>query len=504
MSEFKQMTREEFFNLQNIEKQKLSLNTTKSGYRLVLTPHFEHSNTMTEEEHKKIDELNEPVEFDLITEKSINATSEITQYPTVTGDTIADHMIKKPCTMSISGIFSLYGNKPHVFKGGKDRLTNIQSFFEKIKNEGTLCTLATIDRASNSKQRFVVRNQMVLTSITWTESQNSMTFSFQFNEVLSAEVFDPVVDYTDENLPTTTDPVSLNFADEFLDPQQISAIVLNQLQEVGLLKNDFALWLSKAADTLKNIAMITSVPLIITGASILSHVIVGATILGSAGPVGWIVGGVLLAAGIVACGIIAILNRTKTRKAEKEYGIKAFSKKDTEDENTQEAERLCNYIGQVNTNLEYLNNAIQVFGLQTSIEQQCLLYIGEHFYTFTFTKNNTQTKDKNVIWKLSLTSDAEDNFIVDIADVSNSALTNINDFTLDNCIYKTDDEIYIYLANNKLYAVENNTYNSEEERNKAIEECKSNLENYVILASKTNMEEFALKLNDVVIDAMKV
>ena len=88
----RKMTREEFLLLQQNRLKNASINVAKSGYRLVLTPHFEQSANMTAEEHEMIDRLNEPIEFDLITEQSVSATSEITQYPTVSGDTIADHM----------------------------------------------------------------------------------------------------------------------------------------------------------------------------------------------------------------------------------------------------------------------------------------------------------------------------------------------------------------------------------------------------------------------------
>ena len=503
----RKMTREEFLLLKQNRLKNASINVAKSGYRLVLTPHFEQSANMTAEEHEMIDRLNEPIEFDLITEQSVSATSDITQYPTVSGDTIADHMIKQATTMTIGGVFSIYGNKPTTFVGADDRLTNIQSFFEKIKDEGVLCTLTTIDRASNSKHRFKTRENMALTSITWQELQSSMTFSFAFTEALRVDMTTLVSDYTDENVPAITDPSTLNFTDEFLDPEEITKIVLQQLQEVRLLDSDFALLISQSVDMIRQIATVTSIVAIAVGAKVLSTMItvsIAASVLGLAtNPVGWIIGAGALAVGAIAAFFVWLCNNTAIKKAEEEYGIKAFKKSDSDEENEQTAERLCNYIGQVNQNLQVLNDVVQVFALQANIEQECMLYIGSKYYIFTFTKNNTQTENGQTTWKLNIAfSDREDT--KDISDVSGAALENIKDCTLDNMILKTDDGIWVYLMNNKLYAVEHATYNSQEESDNAIRDCKSDLTSYVILASKTDMPAFCDKLKEVVIDAMKV
>lgn len=503
---FERMDRNEFDQIKQDTLKNASINVAKSGYRLVLTPHFEQLASMTKEEHEMIDRLNEPIEFDLITEQSVVASSEITQYPTITGDTIADHMIKQATTMTVGGVFSLYGNKPTTFVGADDRLTNIQSFFEKIKDEGILCTLTTIDRASNSKHRFKTRENMALTSITWQESQSSMTFNFTFTEALRVNMITLIPDYTDENVPAITDPAILNFTDEFLDSEKITKIVLQQLQEVKLLDDEFALWVSQNADVIRQIATVVTITAIVVGAKVLSTMIttaIAASALGLAtNPVGWIIGVGALFVGAIGAFFVWLSKKSAIKKAEKEYGIKAFGKSDNDKKNEQTAERLCKYIGKVNQNLEVLNDVIQVFAIQANIEQDCMLYIGSMYYIFKFTKNNTQTESNKVTWKLSITFTDSEN-TKDISDISGAALENIKDCTLENMILKTKDKVWIYLMNNKLYDVENATYNSQKERDKAIQDCKSDLTNYVVLCSKTSMPAFCDKLEDVVIEAMK-
>lgn len=502
----KKMTREEFLALRQAWHKNASLNVAKKGYRLILTPHFEHSSTMTKEEHAAIDKLNEPIEFDLVRDKSVTASSDVTEYPTVQGDTIADHMIKKATTMRVAGTFSLYGNKPSTFNGADDRLTNVQTFFERLKDEGIMCTLTTIDRASNSRQRFKTRNNMVLNAITWVESQSSMEFDFGFTEALTVNMISPTPDYTDENVPTITDPSTMNFTDEFLDPDKITSIILQKLQEVKLLDDDFAVWMSENVDVIRQFATITSLASIALGATIISSMIsvsISAAALGLAtNPVGWVIGAAFLVVGAVYAFVSWLCNQSAIKKTEREYGIKAFKRKDNDEENEQEAQRLCNYIGQVNQRLNVLNDSIQVFAVQASIEQECMLYIGSKYYIFTFTKNNTQTEDTQTTWKLNVAFSDKDES-KDVSDICAASLSNIKDCTLDNMILKTDDGIWIYLINNKLDSVENAAYNSEEERSKAIADCKSDLTSYAILASKTNMQEFCDKMQDIVVEAMK-
>lgn len=502
----KLMTRDEFLALRQDRLKNAALNVAKKGYRLILTPHFEHSSSMTEEEHAAIDKLNEPIEFDLVRDKSVTASSDVTEYPTVQGDTIADHMIKKATTMRVVGTFSLYGNKPSTFNGADDRLTNVQTFFERLKDEGIMCTLTTIDRASNSRQRFKTRNSMVLNSITWNESQSSMEFDFGFTEALTVDMIPPVPDYTDENVPVITDPSAMNFTDEFLDSEKITSIILQQLQQVKLLDDDFAVWVSENVEIVRQFATVTSLAAIAVGAVIITKMIsvaISAAALGLAtNPVGWVIGAAFLAVGAVYAFVSWLCNQTAIKKAEREYGIKAFKRTDNDEENEQEAQRLCNYIGQVNQRLDALNDSIQVFAVQASIEQECMLYIGSKYYIFTFTKNNTQTEDGQTTWKLNVAFSDKDS-TKDISDVCAASLSNIKDCTLDNMILKTDDGIWIYLINNKLDSVENASYNSEEERSKAIADCKSDLTSYAILASKTNMQEFCDKMQDIIIEAMK-
>ena len=136
----------------------------------------------------EIDGEEENFLFDYVEDATTNLTSDITTHPLVNGDIIADHMYLNPSTVSFSGTFSLLGNKKYDF-GNTDRLANIQEIFERIMKEGIMCTLVKMSSTGDTS-RFKVRENMVLTSITWVERQTSMDFTFTFNEALTSVVDD--------------------------------------------------------------------------------------------------------------------------------------------------------------------------------------------------------------------------------------------------------------------------------------------------------------------------
>ena len=95
------MTRETYDRLSQQRLQHQSV--AKSGYRAVLTPHFEKTDSMTAEQLAKVDRDNEPIEFDVLTDVSISASSNVSSYPIVNGDTVADNMIRQPVSVTLGG-----------------------------------------------------------------------------------------------------------------------------------------------------------------------------------------------------------------------------------------------------------------------------------------------------------------------------------------------------------------------------------------------------------------
>lgn len=490
------MTRSRYLMLQSMKNKPNSM--VKSGFRLVLTPHFEKNSSMTRERLISIDRLNESIEFDVVNGHSINASSTITTYPIVDGDTVADHMIRQPTSITINGVFSLYGNKPTLFSGNEDRLTNIETYFERIKDEGVMCTLVTMERGggSSSKQRFKVRNNMVLTNINWTEGQSDIKFSFTFTEALTVNLDDIEIDYTDENLPAITNPATLDFTDTLINWEEVDKIVIKQLHDLGLCTDDFLIAFQAYVKDLGEVGLSGLI-----GGAVGAGLAIALVTAFSIPVAGWIAAGV----GFLVGAFVAMFQTAKRKKAEKEYGIKTFKAYKNDRKNQQECERFVNYIGNIHRQMEYLEDVIQVYGIGSNQEQECILYVDNSYYIFSFKKNNTQTENGNTIWTCNIT-DVEETINKDVADVAAEAMSSIDQCTTSNMLFRTQTGggFWVYLINKDLFEIENATYTTEEERQKAINECNSNLTSFCVMVSQTNMDDFNDNLSKIVIDAMKM
>lgn len=66
------MTRERYDEL--VKDRVKQYSVTKSGYRVVLTPHFEKNSNMTIEELKKVDSDNSPIEFDIVNSMTVESS----------------------------------------------------------------------------------------------------------------------------------------------------------------------------------------------------------------------------------------------------------------------------------------------------------------------------------------------------------------------------------------------------------------------------------------------
>ena len=156
--------------------------------------------------------------LDTVDDTSIDSSSSITMHPVVSGDMIADHMYNDPDTMQVRGSFSLNGSKGIVVDGSGSRLANFEDVFEDIKSRGVMCDIVKVhipnNDLTNQQPRFKLRQNMVLTSISFVEKINSVNFTFNFKQALTVDVEETPIDNDDEFLPYITEPNTLNFTDE--------------------------------------------------------------------------------------------------------------------------------------------------------------------------------------------------------------------------------------------------------------------------------------------------
>lgn len=437
-----------------------------------------------------IDNEEQVYEFDVVERNSVTLSSDITNHPIVNGDIIADHMYRNPIQLSVNGKFSLHGNKATEYVGDyNDRLANIQDTFERIMNEGIFCTLYKLNRADDSTMRFKQRDNMILTNIVWTEHQNSVDFSFTFVEALTVDIETVTyeVDVTDPNLPALTDASTLDFTDTLLNWEEIDQLVLKILISNYLITEEF---LNDALTKVVQGAVIGTSAGVVIGIAALKVIY---AICGSIPVWGWIaavaITGVLLIVGAIA----GLCKAWKKRKAQKEYGIKAFEYYKNDRKNQREVERFCNFIGTVHKNLEYLEDVMQLYGIAKNENQECMVYIDDKYYIFTFMKNNTTLK-----YSLTVTN-IDGQTIASQAELT--GFVHIGECTSSNYLFRTSGGgFYVYIMNLKAMAAE-----EEGKSQKEIEETILNdLSTYAIFVSQTNMSQFNTLLSSLVTDAMKM
>lgn len=433
-------------------------------------------------------------EFDTVESKSTTLNSEITQQPIVNGDMIADHMYRLPASISFSGKFSLNGNKGSSYSGPSDRLTNIENVFERIKNEGIMCSLLVLNRSDNSTIRFKKRDNMVLTSITWTERQNSMDFSFTFVEALTVDV-DTItyeVDVTDPNLPAITDASTLDFTDTLLNWEEVDRIVIRTLIDYELINEEFLLNAVEKAGQgfVVGLAIGTA-----TGFTIL----IGLSAIFSTIPfAGWVAAGLTAAVGCLVGMISGIFKGIKQNKAKRQFGIEQFKLYKDDRKNQAEVERFANYIGNIHQNLERLKEYIQVYGISKNENQECMLYIDDKYYVFTFTRNNITASNTNAgTWSLQVTN-IDGNVVAEQGTLT--PLSHIGECTSSNYLFRTEGGgLYVYVLNLKLFDAEENGKSQTEINDNIL----SDLRTYAIMVSRINMDEFTQVLTDIILDGMK-
>ena len=418
------------------------------------------------------DKSNTSIVLTSVSDTNINLTSSMTTHPVVSGDIIADHIYKNPGTMNFSGVFSLNGSKGIVIDNNGLRLDDVQTLFEKIKDEGILCTIVKInttnlDENLNQKPSFKVRENMTLTGITWVERINSMGFNLSFTQALLSDVQEFDIDIDDNYLPNISEPATLNFTDTLIDWEQIDAILIKSIRDLDLMTDKFLNYLkSMSKESLVGMGIGLAVATVLIVAL---HIPV----------IGWAAAGIIAAVGIIGGFIAGIIKGFKKQKQKNKYKIEQFRYYQDDRKNQREVQRFSNFVGEVHKQLSQLNNHLKVYSIASDEDQEAMVTIDNNYYIFTFTKNKA---NNNPYYSLNIT---------DINSVSKKILSNISSsptdigqLTSSNYLFRADEGgSYIYLI--------------------CIDEKdKQNLKNYYILVSSINMDEYNKTINNIIKNAL--
>lgn len=433
--------------------------------------------------------------FDYVEDATTNLTSDITTHPLVNGDIIADHMYLNPATVNVAGTFSLLGNKKYNF-GSTDRLANIQDIFERIMKEGIMCTLIKMNSDGDSS-RFKVRENMVLTSISWVERQSSVDFNFGFNEALTAIADDVeyAIDVLDETLPIISDPSTLDVTDELLDINEIMQYTLAVLSEEELISinflEDVLQWATEEGKALNGLkgalagAAVGAVAGSVAVAAGLVAMLAICTAIGASIPVaGWIALAVIFAVSFVAgvvYGIIKGLSKSK-------YQIKRFKfYKNNEKKRIAENKRFAEFMGNLYLQFEQLEQNLSLYGFGQNTSQECLVTIDNNYYIFSFTKS---TNNSNYSLEVQ---DIDKNIIANITNIAEKSIISLNDCNTDTILFTTPQGGQVYLANREILAKR-----QEGASNKEIEALQKDLTKYAILSSTLDLTKFQELMGDII------
>lgn len=407
-------------------------------------------------------EETQSIVLDNVRDTSVQLSSTITEHPLPSGEYAADHMFTNPSSVSLSGSFSLNGSKTTTtYVGSGTKLVNIQQTFEKIKSSGTLCDIVKI-HVVDGEARFSHRKHLALNNITWKERINSLDFQFSFREVLYVDIQEYDVSTEDDFLPSVTEPVVSSFTDALIDWGAVDKAVIDNLISLDLITHDFLSYLSTFTTSL-----LIGVGVAAAFAKITATLIAAATVSN--------VAKVIVAAAAVIGTIVAIFKWCKRQK----YRISQFRKYKDDKKSQQEVVRFSNFTGEIHKNITELNSAFLVYQLSVDGEQECMISIGNSYYIFTFTKNNTSGK-------YSLRVDAAmteiDSLRCSLNDIS-GALPSFYECTSQNYLFRADESgEYVYLLNpSQQY---------------------DDLTNYIVLVSSVKVEDFNNMLKDIITNTL--
>ena len=408
--------------------------------------------------------------LDSIEDVQVDESSQLTTHPIVTGDMVADHMIKEPCSMTISGELSMNGSDNINFDGFKPTLKACQETFGKIKNNAYMCSITKLAMSTN-EVRFLQRENMVLTSIQWTERVNSLAFTLTFTQALVTDAQEYEVDMQDKNLPAVTEPATLSFSSTLMDWDQVDRLVIDTCATEGLTTDEFMTMLKS-----------TGTSFLIGGTAVGAAILIAYVAACASIPVaGWIVGVASLAVAGVAIIGYGIYSAIKSAVNSRKYRINQFKKYKDDKKNQAEVERFANFIGDIHNQLMKLNDAFYVYQISSNEPQECMLSISDEYYIFAFEKNNVNNK-----WTVNVTMPARDDAVVAANKSIDCAKTSYADCNSGNALFRASGSgAYVYLV----YV-----------RNEDL--AADDLRNYYVLVSGMKPEDFTNAVTEIIKNAI--
>ena len=290
-----------------------------------------------------------------------------------------------------------------------------------------------------------------------------------FKQVMTTSVITTDVDIDDQYLPNVTEPLTLSFSDTLINWDEINLNVVNMLTKEGLLKENFLQALkSMGESTLKSICVAAVAGVI-------------AALMTAIGATGGLLGVVLLALAAAAIFVKGIINFFKRIINAKKYQIAAFEWSKNDKKNNSEVNRFGTLLTELQTEISKLDTSIHLYRISENTDQECMINVGDSYYIFTFTKNNTNGKyGLKVIEGMS--SSSGDKVVASNTDITTSP-SSFDKLTNNNMVFTAPNNAKVYV----LY----NPVKEEDEENTNETPDELNLKNYCILVSDIDIESFS-------------
>lgn len=382
------------------------------------------------------DTVDRYIPLDVVSDFSVEGSSDVTSYPLITGDIMSDHKYDNPKSVSISGKFSLNGKFNDSFvQGGNvaSRLVNIEDYFFACRKYGKLMSIVCI---SNDGTRFSMLDNLTFTSIRFKRDYNSMEYSFSLKEVYFFEADTDIQvaeNVQDPNAVTLGDFESLDFTKEVLSTENVDKWAVNIMHQNGLIEQSFIDMFNKNAKLWGNLnSTAFDVALYASGGALVAGSTV-AFVLSLTNPFTAIAAGTI---GLLMC-IFSFADLVRRNKL-----IKPFKGYDNDADNEREIKRFLRVISTIENQISNAadNLGIRCYGLSSSAKKQKMyLTIDNTIYAFYFEKQSTG------FWSLAVT-DIDEN---PIASNSNKLIGFKDIFELKkaDAMFKTSSGTCVYIIN---------------------------------------------------------
>ena len=452
------------------------------------------------------------INLDFVNKYGSTGSIDIFTHPLITGDIVADHIVRQPKTATITGKFSSLQEANYTdfsnfetSSSSSNRLTNIQAYFENVRDKALFVTICMINE--NEEEQFISEKNLVLKSFTLDKSQTTADFTMQFQEILLVQNFSN--DYNineneiDPNLPSITDPSTASFTQTLLNVEDVVKYVVKVYYDATIIESEFLYGL---VEYCKNAFPKTGAQwgglAVTTGAVLIGSVVLATTIVkgliaigvasSTAGPVGWIVGAAVALVALIGIAIAKSVNAAKRAK----YKIKQFHYyKDNTAKSESEYNRFLTHLDDVTKSLTALDDYITVYSITYNGVQECSIDINNNYYWLSFEKDNAISSGCK--WRVSV----KEAYTANEDTVASKRLTYLSDMSeasLSTALYVDNSkyQIFIFIKANCIYDIDGNSITPTDEQ-------LNDLTNYYIVVTNLDMNKWNKTLQAVIKDAIE-